>query len=541
MRFSDRADTVQRLARESFDVVIIGGGINGAAIARDASLRGLAVALIERDDYAAGTSSRSSRLIHGGVRYLEHGYLHLVFEASRERRVLLRTAPHLVRPLTFTWPVYRSARLPRWKILAGLWLYDLLALFRNVKNHARLSPQDVLDREPALERAGLTGGALYYDARTNDTRLTLANVIDAADVGATVLNHANVTGLVRDGARAAGVTVHDALGGTTLTVRARCVVNAAGPWSDEVRRWDEPEHGARVRGTKGAHVEVPRDRIGNRDAVTLVSPVDGRVMFVLPSGRHTIIGTTDTDTTMSPEQVRATEDDVDYLLRSANGCFPTAKLVRADVISAWAGIRPLIASGNTGAPASASREHAINVSETGVVSISGGKLTTYRAMSAQVVDTVERAIGRRPTRCTTGTRPLPGGDFANLGDVERDAARTVGDVEVSAQLVATYGTHWREVWAHAESDRTLAARLVPHLPVIGVQVVYAVLNEGACTLADVLVRRTHLAFELRDQARAIAPLVANLIAPHLGWTPAGVSAAVREWEREAERLFAIVA
>ena len=539
MRFPRRADTLQRLALETFDVVIVGGGINGAAIARDAALRGLSVALLERDDFASGTSSRSSRLIHGGVRYLEHGYLHLVFEASRERRILLATAPHLVRPLPFTWPMYAGARIPRWKLLAGLWLYDVLALFRNVKNHVRLSPRGVLEREPALTAHGLRGGALYYDASTHDTRLTLANALDAAALGAAVLNHADVTGLERNGGTAAGVTARDTIGGGTFLVRARCVVNAAGPWSDEVRTWDEPGHGAGVRGTKGAHVQVLRDRIGNRRAVTLVSPVDGRVMFVLPAGAHTIIGTTDTETTMTPDQVRATEADVDYLLRSANGCFPNAKLERADVISAWAGLRPLIASGNTGTPASASREHAIHVSAAGVVSISGGKLTTYRAMSADVVDTVERALGRTRMPCTTGTRCLPGGDTSDIGDVEREAARSAGDADVGVQLVAAYGTEWRAVWALADADRTLATRLVPHLPVIGAQMVYAVLHEGACTLADLLVRRTHLAFDLRDQARALAPVVAALVAPHVGWTAAGVTAAVQEWEREAARLFTI--
>lgn len=537
-----RPDTLQRLARETFDLLVIGGGINGTAIARDAALRGLSVALVERDDFAAGTSSRSSRLIHGGVRYLEHGYLKLVFESSRERRILLRTAPHLVRPLEFTWPMYRGARIPRWQLLAGLWLYDLLALFRNVANHRRLSARGVLEREPALSPAGLKGGAMYFDARTNDTRLTLSNAIDAAELGAAVLNHAMATALLREGAGkgpATGVTGRDLLGGGEFTVRARCVVNAAGPWSDEVRSWDEPGHGAGVRGTKGAHIEVPRARVGNREAVTLVSPVDGRVMFVLPAGQHTIVGTTDTETAMLPGEVRATGGDVDYLLASVNGCFPGAKLTRDEVVSAWAGIRPLIASGNAGDPASASREHAIHVSTAGVVSISGGKLTTYRSMSAQVVDVVERQLGRTPSGCVTGERHLPGGDTADVSALEREASRTVGDAEVAEHLVAGHGTRWRNVWALVEADRSLGKRVAAPLPTIAAQLVYAAREEGACTLADLLVRRTHLAYELRDQARAIAPQVAALVAPVLGWTPAGVSAAVAEWEREAARLFAI--
>ena len=304
------------LAGEPFDLVVIGGGITGAGVAREAALAGYRTALLERDDFAAGTSSRSSRLVHGGVRYLEHGHLGLVFESSRERRLLLQLAPHLVRPLAFTWPVYDGARVPRWKVRAGLALYDALALFRNVQAHEGLDPRGVLEREPALSRDGLRGGARYWDAATDDTRLTLATALAAAEAGAVIVNHTAVVGAVRaPGGRLAGVTVHDRLGDQRLDVQARVVVNATGPWSDATAALTGASAGSQVLGSAGAHIAVPRNRVGNHDAVTIVSPLDGRVMFVLPSGPHTIIGTTERPAHRGPDDIRATTAEVTYLLQ----------------------------------------------------------------------------------------------------------------------------------------------------------------------------------------------------------------------------------
>ena len=538
-----RADTLRHLAGETFDLLVVGGGITGAGIARDAALRGLRVALVERDDFASGTSSRSSRLVHGGVRYLEHGYLHLVFEASRERRTLLRIAPHLVRPLEFTWPVYAGARVPAWKLRAGLLLYDALALFRNVANHTPLSAADVLDREPGLRREGLRGGAAYYDAATNDARLTLANALAAAEAGAAVVNHAAVTELLRDGARLRGAVVHDALTGDRLTVRARLVVNATGPWSDMLRGQDDPSAPPAVRGTKGVHIAVPRARLGNAGALTLLSPLDGRVMFALPAGSHAIVGTTDTPTAASPDEVRATAADVDYLLRSANAFFPDVGLTRRDVVSAWAGIRPLVASGYRahGGATSASREHEITVSAGGVVGVSGGKLTTYRSMAAEATDAAERALGHRPTRSRTADVPLPGGDVASL-DGELAAARAAvgaGRDDIAERLVAAYGSRWRDVWALAAADPALGAPLVIGLPYVAAELVHAARSEMACTLADLLVRRTFLAFETTDAAVCVAERVAALVAPVLGWSAADERREVERYRRDAARLFAV--
>ncbi len=518
--------------------MVIGGGISGAGIARDAARRGLDVALVERQDFASGTSSRSSRLVHGGVRYLEHGYLHLVFEASRERRVLLHIAPHLVRPLQFTWPVYAGARIPRWKLRAGLLLYDLLALFRNVGRHHGLSAEGVSACEPALARDGLRGGATYWDAATDDARLTLATMLDAALAGATVLNHMEVTALRVEDGRAAGVHATDRLGGGSIEIRASCVVNATGPWTDGVRRMEDPGAKPAVLGTKGVHVAVPAARVGNHGAVTLLAG-DGRVMFVLPAGTGTIIGTTDTATDEGPDDVRAARADVDYLLAAANRAFPAARLTPDDVIAAWAGIRPLIAHGNAGDPASASREHAIDTGPRGVITVSGGKLTTYRVIAADVLKAVSRALGKPLARDRTAEVLLTGGDISDVAAEIAAARAATGADDIARRLVHAYGGAWHQVWARAEEDSTLGERLVDGLPFIAAEVLHAVEAELACSVADVLIRRLHLAFEVRDQGLAVAPRVAALIAPLLGWTDHGIAGAISDYAREVHHIFTI--
>jgi glycerol-3-phosphate dehydrogenase len=486
--------------------------------------------------------------VHGGLRYLEHGHLHLVFESSLERRRLLELAPHLVRPLEFIWPVYEGARVPRWKLGAGLFLYDLLALFRNVAPHRRLDPDEVLAREPRLRAEDLTGGASYFDAATDDARLTLATALGAHEAGATVANHAGVRRLLVTRGRTGGAIVADSIGGSEVSVRARIVVNAAGPWSDEIRRLDEPTARATLRGTKGVHVTVPRDRIGNHNALTLLSPVDGRVMFLLPGDTHAVIGTTDTETDASPDDVRASRDDVDYLLRTANHFFPAASLTAEDVVCAWAGIRPLVAGRFGTDAAAASREHEITVSERGVVSVSGGKLTTYRAMSAEVVDVVERELGRVATPSETARVPLPGGDFDSFEQEVERALRTLGGsvtsgmtgvAEHAEQLVRAYGSRWKAVWAPVRDDPSLAEPLVAGLPYMRAEVAYAVSDEMAVTLADALVRRTHVAFESRDHGRGAAPIAADIAGERLGWDLVARQRAVTAFERETHRLFDI--
>ena len=530
-RVPTRSERLAALGTRQFDLLVIGGGITGCGIAYEATLRGLTVALVDKADFAWGTSSRSSRLVHGGVRYLEHGHIHLVFESSAERHALLRLAPHLVRPLEFTWPVYEGARISRWKLGAGLFAYDALALFRNVARHRRLSHDAVLQREPALQSAGLKGGASYFDAATDDARLTLGNALGAAEAGAVLVNHATVSRLIVDQGRASGAVVEDCLGRRSVEVRARAVVNATGPWSDELRTLDGDGSPA-VRGSKGAHIAVPRARLGNRSAVTMISPDDGRVLFALPAGGLSIVGTTETETRSRPDEVRASHDDVRYLLAAANWFFPTAGLRDADVVSAWAGIRPLVANDATN-PGVLSREHAIQSSEHGVVSITGGKLTTYRVMARDVLESI---FGRSRNARRVIWRPLPGGDFESLPDLVGRIAASTRDAALAEHLASSFGTRWEDVWAEMRGDST---RVVAELPYTYGELRYCASAEMAETLGDLLIRRTHLAFETRDHGVSVAPSVARAVAPALGWDESAIATALDDYEREVRQIFTI--
>ena len=534
-----RRAALDLLSHARFDLLVVGGGITGAGVARDAAMRGLRTALVERDDFASGTSSRSSRLIHGGLRYLEHGWLHLVFESSRERRTLMRIAPHLVQPLAFTWPVYDGARVPLWKLGAGLMLYDALALFRNMGgNHRRLAADEVLEVEPAIRRERLRGGARYFDASTDDVRLTLVTVRAAAEAGATIMNHAEVRSLRRAGAHITGAHVVDRIVNKGVDVTARAVVNATGPWSDSIRRMADARAAPALRGTKGAHIAVPRERVGNRDALTILSAIDGRVMFVLPAGSFTIVGTTDTDYAGPIDDVRATRADVDYLLRAANEYFPAAQLQSTDVAAAWAGIRPLVAAGG-GDPGSTSREHSITWTAPGLLTVTGGKLTTYRSMAASVVDQVARALGVPARSAPTHRVVLPGGDMRSFAEEVGAASTTIGIPRLAAHLVRMYGTGWRAVWTIVGSNTALSAPVAPTLPYIVAELHYAVEHEMALTLGDLLIRRLHVAFETRDHGVAAAPAAARAVGPLLDWSENDYAAQLAAYRAEIGKIFAI--
>jgi glycerol-3-phosphate dehydrogenase len=541
MSDAGRADPIDRGA--DFDMIVVGGGITGCGIARDAALRGVRVALVEMNDFASGTSSRSSRLVHGGVRYLEHGYVHLVFEASAERRRLLRLAPHLVRPLKFTWPVFRGARVPFWKVAAALTLYDLLALFRNVGSRKLLSAGWVRREQPALRPDGLVGGATYYDASTDDARLTLAIALDAREHGATLFNHTRVEGLVMEHERAVGVEARDELTGERMTLRAPMIVNATGPWSDRVRALEGVRARPKVRGSKGVHIAVPKGRLG-RGAFTLLSPTDGRVMFVLPGEGFTIVGTTDTFTDAEPDRVRANEGDIAYLLAAANYFFPQANLSRGDVIAAWAGIRPLAAS-ETGDPVSASREHVVSVTPAGVVTITGGKLTTYRVMAAQAVDMALREARITSVPSRTADAPIgwsfarPRRDVAALQTGIAQALREAGPDDRIPRMVIRYGGRWRDALRTLDLSARESARVHPDHSYRFGDLRFACEHEAARTLGDLLIRRTHLAFERKDNARTLAKPVADYVAPLLGWSADDVIAHLARYEAEIDSIFGI--
>ncbi|MGI8618710.1 MAG: glycerol-3-phosphate dehydrogenase/oxidase [Gemmatimonadaceae bacterium] len=482
-----------RLTRDSFDVVVIGGGINGCGIARDAAMRGLSVALIEKDDFGSGTSGRTSRLVHGGLRYLEQGRVGLVRESRRERAALMRIAPHLVEPLRFTWPVYSGSRVSTRKLGAGLTLYDLLSLSRPGKWHERLSAAEVLTREPALKHNGLGGGGGYFDSSTNDARLTLANALSAAYWNAVVVNHMSAEPRASESRHEIALTDH--LTGESFTITARAVVRALGAWTSAT------EH------SKGSHIAVDRSIVGNRDAIALLSPVDGRVMFILPSGSQTIIGTTEVLTRSSPDEVRASESEIAYLIKSVNAYLADTRLRRSDVIAAWAGLRPLAPALVSSDPSSASREHLIERSDDGTITVTGGKLTTYRAVAEEVVDFVQMTLGMRTTRSRTAKEALPGGDSET----------------VIQEMIA--------------ADPKLGDEIGSNSGVRAADLIYAVRYEHALTLSDFLIRRTLSAFRARDHAMSLAASAADVVAPLLGWTAEMKEAAISDYARDIGRMF----
>ncbi len=520
---SKRAATLKRLADESFDLVVVGGGITGAGIARDAALRGLKVALVEKLDFGAGTSSKSSKLIHGGLRYLEQAELGLVFESVNERKRLMKLARHLVRPLPFLVTNYKGDR--RWlaTLALGLWIYDALCLFGSYKNHVTYGAKKTLQLEPMLRSNGLNGGILYYDCMTDDARLTLECVLDAVSLGAVIVNHARAGKLLRDGAgKICGVVVHDAETGAVIEAKGKVVINATGPWSDEVRALAGE---ARIlKPTKGIHVVVDSARLPVKHALMMSSPRDKRVVFGIPWGLgRTVIGTTDTFFDGSPDKVEPTKEDVDYLLEVANSYFPGAQLVPDDVLSTWSGLRPLLAPEDESAGASAvSREHMI-YDGPGFVTIAGGKLTTFRRMAAEVVDRAIVQLGVT-TKSTTIDRPLPGAQGLTESDdalVAVAKSLTQPGLPEGAQdyLAGEYGARAPQLLERVKADPTALERLDPELPSIFAQVDEAVDVELARTLDDVISRRIPLVLRARDQGLGIAEKVAQRLAKKLEWTP----------------------
>jgi glycerol-3-phosphate dehydrogenase len=533
----------------TYDVVVIGGGITGAGIARDAALRGLRVGLFEKNDYASGTSSKSSKMIHGGLRYLEHGEIGLVFESVSERRVQTRVAPHLVRPLPFLIPIYRGVK-PGFEIMnVGLWIYDSLALFRAPRMHkAFRGTRAALALEPQLRPEGLRGALEYYDCATDDARLVLENALDAKTLGADLHTYTEVTRFerARDG-RITGVAVRDRLTDKTWTVTSRAVILAAGAWTDEmIRRFEIPIERPLLRRTKGVHVVLPRERLPLARAITLISPVDHRVMFAIPWRERTVLGTTDTDFTGTADEVAADAADVEYLCASGNGYFPGANLTPADVIATWAGLRPLIAAPPDVDESDVSREHEVFTRKDGLVIIAGGKLTTYRRMAREAVHkTLEllRELGAaatvEPTRETTKTRPLPGAVGVDTPDLEGVAA--IGrrlmdahglDLDTATHLCGVYGTRSLELGAAIAGDRALGERLDPELPYVWAEIEFAARHDLARTVEDVLARRVPLLLVSRDQGLGVADRVAARLARILGWDAATTRTMLDEYEAE---------
>ena len=482
---------MRSLGGRTVDLLVIGGGIVGAGIARDAALRGLSVALVEQNDLASGTSSRPTRLIHGGLRYLELFDFGLVRSDMRERETLLRIAPHLVFPLAFLMPLYRRSPFYRLKLRFGMFLYDLLSLDKSLPKRKRLGRAEALAAEPNLDPDGLGGAWRFYDAQVPFVeRLVVENAVDAAAHGALILNHARATGYLREGSTVTGASVQDLVGGSTLEIHARFTVNATGPWLDATIGPLRHEPRPLLRLTKGTHLVVPR---ATEQAHVLFAKRDGRLFFVLPWNGCTMVGTTDTDYDGDPGAAEASTDDVAYLRTEASRAFPDAPFDR--IHFTWAGVRALVREDGV-AEGEVSRKHKLYDHRRrdgidGVLSVIGGKITAYRLIAEEVTDVVARRLGSTE-RCTTSVRPLPGAAPAAAAD---------GDA------------------------------LCPHAPTTAEDIAHAVRAEWAVTLADVLLRRTAIglaACQGLDRLDAIADVVGGL----LGWDPARRAAEVAAYERE---------
>jgi glycerol-3-phosphate dehydrogenase len=530
----DHTGALARLGEDEFDVLVIGGGITGAGVALDAAARGLRTALVERDDFASGTSSKSSKMVHGGLRYLQqHEYL-LVYENLAERQRLLENAPHLVQPLPFLIPLFGRGGAVKKAVAkaysTALWIYDVTGGLRIGKRHRRLPIDEVLAHVPVLKPEYVVAGFLYYDAQADDARLTLTLARTAVlDHGAVAANYAPVVEVLKDAAgRARGARLAD---GTE--VRAAAVVNAAGVWADDVRALDEGAHPHTIRPAKGVHVTVPWEKVRCDIAAVIPVVADRRSIFVVPWGDRVYLGTTDTDYDGPLDDPRCTAEDVKYLLDAFN-LFSQEPLTEADILGTWAGLRPLVRGAETERTADLSRRHAVSVSDSGVVTVTGGKLTTYRKMAADTVDEVVRLLGRgakrSPTkhlrlRCAEGTEELRRPDAA---------ARLGVDDALLAHLVGRYGGEARAVLAMLEADPELAKPLVPGLPYLRAEAVYAARYEMAHTLTDVLARRTRALLLARDAAAEAAEAGAKLLAPELGWSAA-------ETQRQVDDFCALVA
>jgi glycerol-3-phosphate dehydrogenase len=517
----DRPALLDRLAGTEFDVLVIGGGITGVGAALDAASRGLRVALVEARDLASGTSSRSSKLIHGGLRYLEQFDFKLVWEALRERDLLVsKLAPHLVKPVSFLYPLHRKV-LERPYVGAGLVLYDAMeGTKRPVPHHRHMTVRGALRLAPGLKPSGLAGALLYYDAQTDDARYTVTVARTAAAHGALIANRVSARELLRasDG-RVVGARVRDEETGRDLEVSAKRVVLCAGVWTDLVHELGGIRAGYKVRMSKGVHIVVPYEAIQSDTGIILRT--EKSVLFIIPWGQRWIVGTTDTDWTGDRAEPAATGEDIDYILEHANRAL-ARPLTRADVIGVYAGLRPLIAADDSKPTTKLSREHVVDTPAPGLASIAGGKFTTYRLMARDVVDAAVADYDRWVPASVTDQLPLLGADGLAAASAEADRLAEDYGVTVDAveHLLDRYGTLTEEVLELTRDDPALARPLADGHPYLAAEVAYAVTHEGALHVEDVLVRRVRLFIETGAHgAEAVGPVTA-IMGDLLGWDAA---------------------
>ena len=513
---------LQRLGEEDFDIVIVGGGVTGAGIARDASLRGLRVALIERRDFAAGTSSRSSKLIHGGLRYLQQGDVGLVRESGTERYVIRDLAPHLAIPVPMLFPLL--SRREYAKLSVGLWTFDRLAGVSENDRHRLLTPEEALEIEPNLSDDELYGAALHVEYVTDDARLVMEVIKSAVNLGAVVANHVEATGFRVSNGKIRGVEARDALSDDEVTITGRVVINAAGPWVDRVRLLSESEGEPRLRLTKGVHVGVPTERIG-LSGIVVMNARDKRGVFAIPRGAVTYLGTTDTDYSEIDDYPQVTSSDVEYLIDAANRTFNIdPPLCIDDIVNAWAGLRPLLQQEGKD-PTELSRQDEIMVNETGLISIAGGKLTTFRCMAERVMDLVSAKVVEDggtlpPPVALSAEHLLSGGETGpDLPRFVDYLASRVRDVKraVIERLVRLYGSNAITI-VDAMERNIESARPYSHDSMLTpAEVEYAIKYEMALTLTDVLERRARVLLWDLDCGLSVAERVSKTMASMLGW------------------------
>lgn len=516
------------LAGQRFDMLIIGGGVTGAAALRDAALRGLTAVLVEKGDFAGGTSSRSTKLLHGGLRYLQQFEFKLVREACQERELMLKLAPHLSAPRPFIYLVYDGYPEGMFMVNLGLTIYDWFARIPQERRHRMLSAKELAEVEPYLNREGLRGGGWYYDNLTDDARLTIDTLKAACDAGALAANYMEVTELLFEGGRVRGARVTDRLTGETGEIHAKVVISAAGVWTDQVRALDPSVKERRMRPTKGVHIALRKEDFPLNHAVFLRSPRDGRVVWPIPAldGDLVYVGTTDTDYQGDLDHVVPTDDDIDYLLEVANHTIPGRNLTREHIVSAWAGLRPLLKPAADVSASKTSREHEIMVSPGGLVSIAGGKMTTCRVMGQQVVDAalteLEKEHGMKGAKpSTTHLHPISGGDIGPdfCTQVSQVAERLGLKAQVADRLASRYGGNFFAIAREVEADPA-AGEPMNGTAITPAEVRYAVREEMARTLTDFMDRRSSLLYWRWDGGMAIAGQVAQEMGQLLAWTPA---------------------
>ena len=530
-----RETAISQLGTEQFDILVIGGGVNGVGAALDAAARGLKVALIEAQDIAAGTSSRSSKLIHGGLRYLEQYDFKLVREALHERELMVSTlCPHLVKPVGFLFPLTEKLK-ERTYVGAGLALYDALRGFqRSLPWHKHLSQKQINEIAPSLRRDLVTGAIKYFDAQVDDARHTMAVARTAARHGAIIATKVSAESLIREGKRVVGVNALDLASGKKIAIRATATVMCAGVWSDQLHERFELTPGYNVTMSKGAHIVMPGSAIKSDAGIIIKTPVS--VLFLIPWGDKWIVGTTDTPYEGDRAEPCATQEDVQYILDQANRVLKP-KLRAKDIIGVYAGLRPLVANKKSATTTKLSREHTVDRPAPGFVSIAGGKYTTYRVMAEDVIDRAVLELRRATKDSVTEKVPLVGADgyFALEQQTERIAQENGLAVETVTHLLNRYGSLISEILVIIKEQPKLAKRLDSDLPYIKAEIIYAASHEGAQSVDDVISRRTRLSFEAINHAVHLAEEVATLIAPVLGWSAKERKASIAHYLEMVER------